>query len=145
MNSIAIDVDGTAKVIINGREESIEARSYAAAQNAAIDLLVAQAQQDSESLTAHTNDPEAPALSISPDGSVQPLASAQSNAPLQPDADEGTGNSPPPEAEPQPDAAPETQAEPPAPENVADSAPESDPGPALESAAEPMGNSFIAE
>ena len=104
MNSIAIAVDGTGKVVLDGREEIIEARSYAAAQDQAIELLISQAQQQDTDITVGTNDPEAPTLIVSPEGSVQPITENTAET------------SPPPEAEPQPSAAAETETEAPAPE-----------------------------
>lgn len=145
MNSISIAVDGTGTVLLNGREESIEARSYAAAQNQAVELLVFQAQQDNESLRVRTNDPEAPMLVVSPDGSVQPIAADQEadvqpvavedEEPAQPDVAETQQPAPAPEVE-APSA--ESDPQPVTPEPTA-AAPEPTPSPA------PGGNPFTAE
>lgn len=141
MNSIAIAVDGTGKVVLDGREEIIEARSYAAAQDQAIELLISQAQQQDTDITVGTNDPEAPTLIVSPEGSVQPITENTAET------------SPPPEAEPQPSTAAETETEAPAPELATEpvTATSADPGPAIEPAAEreptsaPRANPFISE
>ncbi|WP_300345603.1 AAA family ATPase [Nesterenkonia sp.] len=84
MNSITIAPDGSGTVVIGEYTEEIEADSYAAAQNKAIDLAVFHAQQAGTSLTIHTNDPDAPVLVVSPTGEVEPQEEAPAPPAAQP-------------------------------------------------------------
>ena len=99
MNTITITPDGSGTIVIGEHTEAIEADTYAAAQNKAIDLVVFHAQQAGKNLTIHTNDPEAPVLVVSPSGEVEPQQEATEATP-----------EPAPEPETPAQAEPEVQA-----------------------------------